>query len=123
MRKRSKALILIFDYEKIVEDGLLATLQDSGLDYEFDANRQRWAIYIRDNSKPTYNLLGFLNYVIGAENKTTGEDYLDMFIKVDEIPENNLYVENESGIYKNIKFSEMDTINIEDVIFEIDLDK
>ena len=123
MRKRSKALILIFDYEKLVADGNLTVLQDSGLDYQFDGNRQRWAIYIRDNSKPTTNLLAFFHYVTGAENKHSGEDYLDMYIKVGEISENSLYIENENGIFRNIKFSEMAGIDVNKVIFEVDLDK
>ena len=121
MRKRSKALILIFDYEKLVADGNLTVLQDSGLDYQFDGNRQRWAIYIRDNSKPTTNLLAFFHYVTGAENKHSGEDYLDMFIKVDLIPENSLYIENENGIFRNIRFSEMREVNMNKVLFEIEI--
>ena len=117
MRKRSKALILIFDYEKLAADGNLKVLQDSGLDYQFDGNRNRWAIYIRDNSKPTTNLLAFFHYVTGAENKHSGEDYLDMYIKVDEIPAGK-YVENENGIFKNIKFSEMAGIDFSKILFE-----
>ena len=118
MRKRSKALILIFDYSALVADGNLKVLQDSGLDYQFDANRQRWAIYIRDESKPSTDLLAFFHYVIGAENLRTGEDYLDMFIKVDEIPEDSKYIENENGIYKNIRFSEMGTVDPSLILFE-----
>jgi len=118
MRKRSKALILIFDYSGLVSDGNLKVLQDSGLDYQFDGNRQRWAIYIRDNSKPNRNLLGFFHYVTGAENLRTGEDYLDMFIKVDEIPEGSKYIENENGIFRNIRFSEMGTIDPIKILFE-----
>ena len=121
MRKRSKALILIFNYSELVADGNLKVLQDSELDYQFDGNRQRWAIYIRDNSKPTTNLLAFFRYVTGAENKHSGEDYLDMFIKVDEIPENSLYIENENGIFKNIRFSEMAGIDVNKVLFERNL--
>ena len=34
MRKRSKALILIFNYSELVADGNLKVLQDSGLDYQ-----------------------------------------------------------------------------------------
>ena len=121
MRKRSKALILIFDYSALVADGNLTVLQDSGLDYQFDANRQRWAIYIRDESKPSRNLLGFFRYVTGAENLRTGEDYLDMYIKVDEIPEDSKYIENENGIFRNIRFSEMGEVDLSNVLFEIEI--
>jgi hypothetical protein len=122
MKKRNKSLVLIFNYDKVVSDGVLPILENSGLDFQYDAIRNRWAIYIRDNSKPTPDLLNFFSYIIGAENRLKGEDYLDMYIEVNEPPEGEYY-ETLTKIYKNVKFSEVvsGTYSLQKLIFERDI--
>ena len=97
----------------------------SKYDVEWYANKAEVTLWIHDNGYKPFEreLFQYLSALKGVYNNRTKQDHLDLFIESSEIDEYGIEIFLESGTvkYKNIRASELSTIDLSKVMLKREL--
>lgn len=115
MRIKSKQIV--FNYPAMPQAGIdmlknSKDEQNRPYDYEYDGNEGVHKLYLHYDNNEKFRgfdreLLTYKQYIVDFINTVKPKPYLDMYIQVTEIPEDAEFVENETGIWKNVTWDDM----------------
>jgi hypothetical protein len=126
---RNSAIQIYVDKSKLTEQQINYLESNKDIDFEYNAANKKDTIWIHDDGNFPFSheilqeLIQMLSALLGVSNPRTGLDHLDLFIESSEIDEYGIEIFLESGTvkYKNIRASELSTIDLSKVMLKREL--